>query len=101
MTDAWSRRDSIQTAGDVGSVHGAGGATSRAGRAPASQLKNGFGDQLTFSNFRKGQSVNFSTDLEIIILEVTDLYGLVKLLSRTLTEFLRVQTSEFEMPAME
>jgi hypothetical protein len=44
MTDAWSRRDSIQTAGDVGSVHGAGGATSRAGRAPASQLKNGFGD---------------------------------------------------------
>jgi hypothetical protein len=39
--------------------------------------------------------------LEIIILEVTDLYSLVKLFSRALTELLRVQTSEFEMPAME
>jgi hypothetical protein len=39
--------------------------------------------------------------LEIIILEVIDLYGLVNLFTRTLTEFLRVQTSEFEMPAME
>jgi hypothetical protein len=58
-------------------------------------------DQLTFSNFRKGRSVNFPTDLEIIILEVTDLYGLVNLISRTLTKFLRVQTSEFEMPEME
>jgi hypothetical protein len=40
-------------------------------------------------------------DLEIIMLEVTDLYGLVKLLNRALTGFLRVQTSELEMPAME
>jgi hypothetical protein len=39
--------------------------------------------------------------LEIIILEVTDLYGSVKLFSRALTEFLRAQTSEFEMPVME
>jgi hypothetical protein len=39
--------------------------------------------------------------LEIIILKVTDLYGLVRLFSRTLTEFLRVQPSEFEMPTME
>jgi hypothetical protein len=39
--------------------------------------------------------------LEIIILEVPDFHGLVKLLSRALTGFLRVQTSEFEMPAME
>jgi hypothetical protein len=29
------------------------------------------------------------------------LYALVKLCSRALTEFLRIQTSEFEMPTME
>jgi hypothetical protein len=58
-------------------------------------------DQLTLSNFRKGRPVKFSTDLEINILKVTDLHGLVKLFSRTLTGFLRVQTSEFEMPTME
>jgi hypothetical protein len=40
-------------------------------------------------------------DLEIIILKVTNLHGLVKLLSRTSTGFLRVQTFEFEMPTME
>jgi hypothetical protein len=45
--------------------------------------------------------VKFSADLEIIIVKVTDLHGLVKLFSRTLTGFLRVQTSEFEMPTME
>jgi hypothetical protein len=58
-------------------------------------------DQLTLSNFREGRPVKVSTDLEIIILKVTDLHGLAKLFSRTLTGFLRVQTSEFEMPAME
>jgi hypothetical protein len=40
-------------------------------------------------------------DLEINILKVTDLYALVKLFSRNLTGFLRIQTSEFEMPTME
>jgi hypothetical protein len=39
--------------------------------------------------------------LEINLFEVADLYGSVKLFSRALTEFLRAQTSEFEMPVME
>jgi hypothetical protein len=39
--------------------------------------------------------------LEINFFEVADLYGSVKLFSRALTEFLRTQTSEFEMPVME
>jgi hypothetical protein len=47
-------------------------------------------DQLTLLNFRKGRPVKFSTGLEINILKVTDLHGLVKLFSRTLTGFLRV-----------
>jgi hypothetical protein len=58
-------------------------------------------DQITLSNFRKGRPVQFSIDLEINFFEVADLYGLVKLFSRALTEFLRTQTSEFEMPVME
>jgi hypothetical protein len=56
---------------------------------------------VTLSNFRKGRPVKFSTDLGINILKVTDLHGLVKLFNRTLTGFLRIQTSEFEMPTME
>jgi hypothetical protein len=47
-------------------------------------------EKLTPSIFRLGRPVEFSTDLEIIILKVTDLYGAVKLFSRTLTEFLTV-----------
>jgi hypothetical protein len=39
--------------------------------------------------------------LEINFLEVADLYGSVKLFSRALTEFLRAQILEFEMPVME
>jgi hypothetical protein len=58
-------------------------------------------DQITLSNFCKRRPVKFSTDLEINFFEVADLYGSVKLFSRALTEFLRAQTSEFEMPVME
>jgi hypothetical protein len=58
-------------------------------------------DQITLSNFRKGQPVEFSIDLEINFLKVADLYGSVKLFSRALTEFLGAQTSLFEMPVME
>jgi hypothetical protein len=36
-------------------------------------------DQITLSNFRKGRPVKFSTNLEITIFEVADLYGSVKL----------------------
>jgi hypothetical protein len=45
--------------------------------------------------------MNFSTDLEINLFEVAGFYGSVKLFSRALTEFLRAQTSKFEMPVIE
>jgi hypothetical protein len=34
------------------------------------------------------------------LFEVADFYGSVKLFSRALTEFLRAQTSKFEMPVI-
>jgi hypothetical protein len=58
-------------------------------------------DQITLSNFRKGRPVKFSTDLKINFFEVAALYGSGKLFSSALTEFLRAQTSEFEMLVME
>jgi hypothetical protein len=58
-------------------------------------------DQITFSNFHKGRPIKNSTDLEIISVEVADFYVSVKLFSRALTEFLRAQTSKFEMLVIE
>jgi hypothetical protein len=58
-------------------------------------------DQITLSNFRKGGPIKFSTNLEMNLLEVADFYGSVKLFSRALTEFLRAQTSKFEMSLIE
>jgi hypothetical protein len=45
--------------------------------------------------------IKISTDLEINWFEVAGFYGSVKLFSRALTEFLRTQTSKFEMPVIE
>jgi hypothetical protein len=39
--------------------------------------------------------------LEINFFEVADFYGSVKLFCRALIEFLRAQTSKFEMPVIE
>jgi hypothetical protein len=39
--------------------------------------------------------------LEINLFEVVDFYGSVKLFSGALTEFLRAQTSKFEMAVIE
>jgi hypothetical protein len=58
-------------------------------------------DQITLFNFRKGRPIKFSTNLEINWFEVAGFYGSVKLFSRALTEFLRAQTSKFEMPIIE
>jgi hypothetical protein len=58
-------------------------------------------DQITLFNFCKGRPIKFLIDSEINLFEVADLYGSVKLFSRALTEFLRAQTSKFEMPVIE
>jgi hypothetical protein len=77
------------------------GASGEPNGVHAGQVARPAGPRSVGGRLCKGRLVKFSTDLEINILKVTDLHGLVKLFSRTLTGFLRVQTSEFEMPTME